>query len=91
MTTSEAPLSRLARGLMPSPTLAVEATAQKMREAGIQVLSLGAGQPDFDTPEPIKEAAIAAIRKGVTKYTAVGGTLELLPRAPRGTLVRCRW
>jgi aspartate aminotransferase len=62
---------------MPSPTLAVEATAQKLREAGIQVLSLGAGQPDFDTPEPIKEAAIAAIRRGATKYTAVGGTLEL--------------
>jgi len=77
MTTSEAPLSRLARGLMPSPTLAVEATAQRMREAGIQVLSLGAGQPDFDTPEPIKEAAIAAIRAGATKYTPVGGTLEL--------------
>jgi aspartate aminotransferase len=48
-----------------------------MRDAGIQVLSLGAGQPDFDTPEPIKEAAIAAIRRGATKYTAVGGTPDL--------------
>jgi aspartate aminotransferase len=77
MTMSAVQLSRLARGLMPSPTLAVEATAQKLRDSGIQVFSLGAGQPDFDTPEPIKEAAIAAIRRGATKYTAVGGTLEL--------------
>ena len=77
MTTSTAPLSRMARAILPSPTLAVEATAQRLREDGIQVLSLGAGQPDFDTPEPIKEAAIAAIRRGATKYTAVGGTIEL--------------
>jgi aspartate aminotransferase len=77
MTTSAAPLSRLARAILPSPTLAVEATAQRLRDGGVQVLSLGAGQPDFDTPEPIKEAAIAAIRRGATKYTAVGGTIEL--------------
>jgi aspartate aminotransferase len=77
MTTSTAPLSRLARAIQPSPTLAVEATAQRLRDDGVQVLSLGAGQPDFDTPDVIKEAAIAAIRRGATKYTAVGGTKEL--------------
>lgn len=70
-------LSALARKLSPSPTIAVEEKTRRLREAGVRVLSLGGGQPDFDTPEPIKEAAIAAIRAGDTKYTAVGGTLEL--------------
>ncbi len=75
--TRAARLSGLARGMSPSPTIAVEERARSMREAGVRVLSLGGGQPDFDTPEPIKEAAIAAIRAGDTKYTAVGGTLAL--------------
>jgi len=70
-------LSALASRLAPSPTIEVEERTRKLREAGVRVLSLGAGQPDFDTPEPIKEAAIAAIRAGATKYTAVGGTIEL--------------
>ncbi len=77
MSTSTPHLSRLARSIVPSPTLAVEECARRLRESGIRVLSLGAGQPDFDTPEPIKEAAIAAIRAGATKYTPVGGTIEL--------------
>jgi len=61
----------------PSPTIAVTAKARDMKAAGKDVIGLGAGEPDFDTPEPIKEAAIAAIRAGQTKYTAVDGTPEL--------------
>jgi aspartate aminotransferase len=86
-TMREARLSALARGLAPSPTIAVEERTRRLREAGERVLSLGGGQPDFDTPEPIKEAAIAAIRAGETKYTAVGGT-QALRRAIAAKLAR---
>ncbi|GAB4572716.1 MAG: pyridoxal phosphate-dependent aminotransferase [Rhodothalassiaceae bacterium] len=61
----------------PSATLAITARAAEMRAAGQDVIGLGAGEPDFDTPDHVKEAAIAAIRRGETKYTAVGGTPEL--------------
>ncbi len=61
----------------PSPTGAVLALATELRAAGRDILSLGAGEPDFDTPENVKEAAIAAMRRGETKYTAVDGTPEL--------------
>ena len=57
-----------------SPTLAVTATAARLKAEGRDIIGLGAGEPDFDTPEHIKEAAIAAIRAGKTKYTAVDGT-----------------
>ena len=67
---------RVAR-IKPSPTLAVTALAAELRAAGRDIIGLGAGEPDFDTPEHIKEAAIAAIRAGATKYTAVDGTPEL--------------
>lgn len=67
---------RLAK-VKPSPTMAVTARAKAMRDAGRDVIGLGAGEPDFDTPEHVKEAAIAAIRSGQTKYTPVGGTNEL--------------
>ncbi|MDH5711835.1 MAG: aspartate transaminase, partial [Gammaproteobacteria bacterium] len=55
----------------PSPTLAVTALAQQLRAQGRDVIGLAAGEPDFDTPDHIKEAAIKAIRDGFTKYTAV--------------------
>ena len=67
---------RLAR-LAPSPTVAITDMAMNMRRAGRDVIALGAGEPDFDTPEHIKEAAIAAMRGGKTKYTQVDGIPEL--------------
>ena len=60
-----------------SPTLAVAEKASQMRASGKDVINLGVGEPDFDTPEHIKEAAIAALRGGFTKYTPVDGTPEL--------------
>jgi aspartate aminotransferase len=62
---------------MPSATSAVLGLAADLREAGRDVISLGAGEPDFDTPDHIKEAAIQAIREGHTKYTAIDGTSQL--------------
>lgn len=70
-------LSRRVSAVRPSPTLAVTARAQQLRREGKDIVSLGAGEPDFDTPEYIKDAAIQAIQRGFTKYTAVGGTPEL--------------
>jgi len=63
--------------LTPSPTLAMQARAQAMRAQGIDVISFGAGEPDFDTPRRIKDAAVRAIEGGQTKYTEVGGIPEL--------------
>ncbi len=68
--------SRLSR-IKPSPTLAVTQKARDLKAAGRDVIGLGAGEPDFDTPDNIKQAAVAAIRRGETKYTAVDGTPEL--------------
>jgi len=59
--------------LAPSPTLAMQAKARAMRAQGIDVISFGAGEPDFDTPARIKAAAIRAMESGQTKYTEVGG------------------
>jgi aspartate aminotransferase len=70
-------LSRRVQAIKPSPTLAVTARAAKLKAEGKDVIGLGAGEPDFDTPQHIKDAAIAAIGKGLTKYTAVGGTPSL--------------
>jgi len=70
-------LSARVQAVKPSPTLAVTARAAELRAAGHDVIGLGAGEPDFDTPDHIKEAAIQAIRNGKTKYTAVDGTPEL--------------
>jgi aspartate aminotransferase len=67
---------RLAR-IKPSPTIAVTQKARELQAAGRDVIGLGAGEPDFDTPDNIKEAAYRAIREGQTKYTAVDGTPEL--------------
>jgi aspartate aminotransferase len=70
-------LSTRVQAVKPSPTLAITARAKALRAAGKDVIGLGAGEPDFDTPDHIKEAAIAAINDGFTKYTAVDGTPEL--------------
>ncbi len=67
---------RLSR-IKPSPTIAVSQKARELKAAGRDVIGLGAGEPDFDTPDNIKQAAIAAIERGETKYTAVDGTPEL--------------
>jgi aspartate aminotransferase len=70
-------LSDRVQSIKPSPTLAVTNRAAEMRAAGHDIIGLGAGEPDFDTPQHIKEAAIAAINRGLTKYTAVEGTPSL--------------
>ena len=70
-------LSNRARSLKPSPTLAINAKAKSMQAQGIHVVSFGAGEPDFDTPQNIKQAAMKAIEEGFTKYTPVGGIDEL--------------
>jgi len=70
-------LSERVKRVKPSPTLAVTTRARELKASGKDVIGLGAGEPDFDTPEHIKQAAIEAIRSGFTKYTAVDGTPEL--------------
>lgn len=70
-------ISQKAQIISPSPTLAVDAKAKQMKSEGYDVVGFGAGEPDFDTPDYIKSAAIAAINQGLTKYTPVGGTKEL--------------
>ncbi|MCW5599605.1 MAG: pyridoxal phosphate-dependent aminotransferase [Nitrosomonas sp.] len=67
-------LSKRAQAIKPSPTLAVTAKAAKLKSEGKDIIGLGAGEPDFDTPKHIKDAAITAINAGFTKYTQVGGT-----------------
>jgi len=66
-------ISDRSKRIKPSPTLAMDAKAKAMKASGIDVVSFGVGEPDFDTPENIKEAAIKAIKEGFTKYTPVGG------------------
>ena len=63
--------------IKPSPTIAVTQKAKELKAAGKDVIGLGAGEPDFDTPDNIKKAAIDAIKAGDTKYTAVDGTKDL--------------
>ena len=70
-------LSKRVQLIKPSPTLAVTARAAKLKSEGKDIIGLGAGEPDFDTPQHIKDAAINAINKGFTKYTPVGGTPSL--------------
>src|SRR5690606_11234096 len=71
------PLSSRVQAIKPSPTLAVTNKAAELRAAGQDIIGLGAGEPDFDTPDHIKQAAIDAINGGQTKYTAVDGTPAL--------------
>jgi aspartate aminotransferase len=70
-------ISNSLKRIKPSPTMAVTQKARELRAAGKDVIGLGAGEPDFDTPNNIKEAAIKAIKAGDTKYTAVDGTPAL--------------
>jgi aspartate aminotransferase len=70
-------LSATLKRVKPSPTIAVTTKAQELKAAGRDVIGLGAGEPDFDTPDNIKAAGIAAINSGKTKYTAVDGIPEL--------------
>ncbi|HEX3027830.1 MAG TPA: aminotransferase class I/II-fold pyridoxal phosphate-dependent enzyme, partial [Clostridia bacterium] len=69
--------SRKGKNISESITLAITAKAKKMKSEGIDVVSFGAGEPDFDTPEYIQEAAIEAIKKGLTRYTPASGIQEL--------------
>ncbi|MFN9832742.1 MAG: aminotransferase class I/II-fold pyridoxal phosphate-dependent enzyme, partial [Phenylobacterium sp.] len=73
MTLQSLTLSRV----KPSATMATDQKARELKAQGRDIISLGAGEPDFDTPENIKEAAIRAIREGKTKYTTVDGIPEL--------------
>lgn len=70
-------LSERIGNIKPSPTLAINAKALSMRAAGIDVISFGVGEPDFDTPKHIREAAARAMEEGFTRYTAVGGIPDL--------------
>jgi aspartate aminotransferase len=70
-------VSQLVQAVPPSATLAVTSRAKEMKAQGIDVLGFAAGEPDFDTPEYIKEAAVEALKKGLTKYTPAAGTPDL--------------
>ena len=70
-------ISNSLKRIKPSPTIAVTQKARELRAVGKDVIGLGAGEPDFDTPNNIKSAAIKAIKSGDTKYTAVDGTPAL--------------
>ena len=70
-------LSKRVQKVKPSPTLAMSARAAKLKSEGKDIIGLRRGEPDFDTPKHIAEAGIEAIRKGLTRYTAVDGTAEL--------------
>ena len=80
-------VSNSLKRIKPSPTMAVTSKAREMRAAGKDIIGLGAGEPDFDTPDNIKDAAIEAIKKGETKYTAVDGTPKL-KKAIQGKFTR---
>jgi len=68
-------LANRVKGIKPSPTLAIDAKAKQMKAEGVDVIGFGAGEPDFDTPVHIKQTAVDALEKGMTKYTPVAGTL----------------
>ncbi|TYQ18259.1 UNVERIFIED_CONTAM: aspartate aminotransferase [Acetivibrio alkalicellulosi] len=70
-------LSKRALSINPSSTLAIDAKAKKMKAEGVDIIGFGAGEPDFDTPKHIKEAAVEAIKEGFTKYTPASGMIEL--------------
>jgi len=77
MSSSPQPLSTWARNIAPSPTLAVDAKAKALIAAGADVCSFAAGEPDFDTPQHIKDACIAALQGGRTKYVGTAGIEDL--------------
>ena len=71
------PLSSVASAVQASTTLAIDAKAKQMKADGLNVVGFGTGEPDFDTPENIKQAGIAAIQEGKTKYTPAAGIIPL--------------
>ena len=83
------PLSTWARNIAPSPTLAVDAKAKALMAAGEDVCSFAAGEPDFDTPQHIKDACIAALQAGKTKYVATNGIEELRKAISESYLASC--
>src|SRR4051794_38948832 len=70
-------VSKRVRRIKPSPTVALTGRVAQLKSEGKDIISLGVGEPDFDTPLHIADAGIEAIKKGVTRYTAVEGTAEL--------------
>ncbi|MDR1245343.1 MAG: pyridoxal phosphate-dependent aminotransferase [Endomicrobium sp.] len=70
-------ISKRVQSIKPSPTLAIDAKAKALKEQGVDIINFGVGEPDFDTPQSIKNAAINAISSGFTKYCPVPGTLEI--------------
>ncbi len=70
-------ISEKAKGISPSPTLAIDSKFKQMKQQGVPVVGFGAGEPDFDTPDNIKQAGIHAIEENFTRYTPASGTLEL--------------
>ncbi len=70
-------LSRIAEAVQASTTMAIDAMFKQMKADGIDVIGFGAGEPDFDTPDEIKAAGIAAIESNLTRYTPAAGTVEL--------------
>ncbi|MDR0724241.1 MAG: aminotransferase class I/II-fold pyridoxal phosphate-dependent enzyme, partial [Endomicrobium sp.] len=70
-------ISQRVQSIKPSPTLAIDAKAKALKQKGIDIINFGIGEPDFNTPNNIKEAAISAIKSGFTKYCPVPGTLEI--------------
>ena len=70
-------ISHALERVKPSPTITITGTARELKAAGFDVIALGSGEPDFDTPDNVKQAAVAAIQRGETKYTAVDGIPEL--------------
>ena len=76
MTTKSNELSNVISGIEPSLTMSITALAGKLRAEGQNVIGFGAGEPDFDTPDQIKKAAIAAIESGKSKYTPAAGCLN---------------
>ncbi|MBI4394621.1 MAG: pyridoxal phosphate-dependent aminotransferase [Candidatus Omnitrophica bacterium] len=70
-------LARRIQNITPSLTLAIEAKAKRLKQEGVDIISFSAGEPDFDTPQPIKQSAIDSLNQGFTKYTPASGILEL--------------
>ena len=70
-------ISQKCKNIQPSVTLAIDSRAKQLRNMGLDVIGFGAGEPDFDTPKYIKDAARDALDAGMTKYTPVAGTVEL--------------
>ena len=77
--------------ITPSATLAMTSRVLELKAKGVDVIGLGAGEPDFDTPDFVKQAAIEAIQAGRTKYTNVDGTAELRPPSPPSSSATTSW